>query len=366
MGEANDNPKKDVEVRVFTPKDSPWFEKLDSTPEESSFRKKARKQGGKPKLLLMLALLFFGVLFILFVVVLQKEMQSPSLQQSSLSQFQPKPYRIKEPTKEIAKTPVASLNPSQKMSVPNKASDIEKESVLPTKKMLQTKTTLNPTPKPEESPNPIQGEIKPTKEIPGLNNSLKNSKKIPASTKISIQSAQEKNAQKFPVSRQTQKASLPKIHSSLQSSTTVAKKSKPQEQLLLPQNQSPIVPIPTPTSAQTQAPSKAPMPSPEPSSTPKSAPTPLEAKGPFVLSSCRPNYPETERNEGVEGTVRLRVLVGTKGEPLEIHVVKSSGNEDLDAAAIESVRECWKFAPLVVGGVPTPSYITFSIQFTLH
>ena len=74
------------------------------------------------------------------------------------------------------------------------------------------------------------------------------------------------------------------------------------------------------------------------------------AQGP-VLARLRPIeviapvYPPHCRRMGIEGRVRVRVLVDERGRPLEVKVQQGSGNAALDDSALEAVRR-WRFEPL--------------------
>lgn len=79
--------------------------------------------------------------------------------------------------------------------------------------------------------------------------------------------------------------------------------------------------------------------------------TPLSA-GTGVLvtpkphSGCAPAaaYPEAARLAGISGEALIRIVVSESGEPLETTIETSSGNELLDAAALDTARR-WRFTP---------------------
>jgi TonB family protein len=66
--------------------------------------------------------------------------------------------------------------------------------------------------------------------------------------------------------------------------------------------------------------------------------------------SCN-QYPAAELASHIEGTSTLRFRIGTDGEPKEIAIAKSSGNANLDQAAIACVTG-WKYAPATKSGKP--------------
>ena len=54
---------------------------------------------------------------------------------------------------------------------------------------------------------------------------------------------------------------------------------------------------------------------------------------PRLISSVEPSYPERLRREGVEGVVRLRLIVAADGSVESAEVVDSSGYDEMDSAA---------------------------------
>jgi len=106
---------------------------------------------------------------------------------------------------------------------------------------------------------------------------------------------------------------------------------------------------------------------PAPIEQPKPAPPP-KPKGPTrppkVINWTDPPYPEQARQQGVEGTVILRLTVGTRGRPGNVEVVRSSGHAGLDKAAIVHVRTA-EFAPALEAGEPVAMTINFRVKFRL-
>lgn len=56
-----------------------------------------------------------------------------------------------------------------------------------------------------------------------------------------------------------------------------------------------------------------------------------------------PEYPAAAKKDRVQGTVKLRVAVGTDGKPYRIRVAGSLGH-GLDEEAIKTVNK-WRFSP---------------------
>jgi protein TonB len=107
------------------------------------------------------------------------------------------------------------------------------------------------------------------------------------------------------------------------------------------------------------SPAAPPSPKPEPPTRPKGSSRP-----PRVLNWTDPAYPEQARQQGVEGTVVLRLTVRADGTPSAVRVSRSSGHAALDEAAIGHVRRA-RFAPALKDGEPVATSITFRVKFRL-
>ena len=77
-----------------------------------------------------------------------------------------------------------------------------------------------------------------------------------------------------------------------------------------------------------------------------------------------PVYPPRCLRMGIEGTVRVKVLVGEDGRPQEVTIGKSSGESALDEAAMAAVRT-WRFEPARRNGVPVRAWAIIPIEFKL-
>jgi protein TonB len=83
-----------------------------------------------------------------------------------------------------------------------------------------------------------------------------------------------------------------------------------------------------------------------------------------VVDMRPPSYPPSARRQGIEGIVRVRVLVGPDGKVIQALVVKTSGYDALDEAALEAVVD-WRFEPARRDGEPVRSWASVPIQFRL-
>jgi periplasmic protein TonB len=78
----------------------------------------------------------------------------------------------------------------------------------------------------------------------------------------------------------------------------------------------------------------------------------------------RPDYPESARREGRQGSVLLRVLVDEQGRSKKVEINSSSGSEALDRAAAEAIKR-WRFIPAHHGDKAVESWIRIPIDFSL-
>jgi protein TonB len=79
----------------------------------------------------------------------------------------------------------------------------------------------------------------------------------------------------------------------------------------------------------------------------------------------KPEYPPASRRAGEEGTVTLSAYVLESGRVGEVKVVKSSGFDKLDEAAVKEVQRNWRFVPGKEDGKPVAMWHTFQVTFRL-
>ncbi len=98
---------------------------------------------------------------------------------------------------------------------------------------------------------------------------------------------------------------------------------------------------------------------------PGSGITSSPAVPPRIIKSYQPPYPSAERNAGVEGTVSIRLLIGTDGSVEDVTVTSSSGNANLDNAAVAACCK-WRFtAAKNSSGLPVRCYASIPIIFKI-
>src|SRR5438477_11714545 len=85
--------------------------------------------------------------------------------------------------------------------------------------------------------------------------------------------------------------------------------------------------------------------------------------GPDPVYCPPPEYPPSLRNSGVQGRVRLELVVDTLGrpEPATVRAVTSS-NDSLSSAAVTAMKSCL-FTPARVGGRAVRVLIQIPIDF---
>lgn len=92
-------------------------------------------------------------------------------------------------------------------------------------------------------------------------------------------------------------------------------------------------------------------------------------RGPSLLTQpgaadMRALYPDAARRAGIEGDVRLELVVSEDGEVQEVRVVRPAGN-GFDEVAARLVRR-FRFRPATSGGRPVPARIPWTYKFRLE
>jgi periplasmic protein TonB len=84
------------------------------------------------------------------------------------------------------------------------------------------------------------------------------------------------------------------------------------------------------------------------------------------VRATSPRYPINELRSGIEGTVVLRVLVDIDGKPADVTIETSSGNRNLDRAALQHVLKTWRFKPAMQNGQVVQAYGLVPVAFSLQ
>jgi protein TonB len=85
---------------------------------------------------------------------------------------------------------------------------------------------------------------------------------------------------------------------------------------------------------------------------------------PRKISGPEPEYTDKARQEKLQGTVTLRLIITPAGTTRDIKVEKSL-DPGLDQKAIEAVSQ-WKFAPAMKDGHPVGALINIQVAFKLY
>src|SRR6266481_341638 len=81
-----------------------------------------------------------------------------------------------------------------------------------------------------------------------------------------------------------------------------------------------------------------------------------------AISSVEPVYPEEAKHQGIEGTVKLHVVVGRDGS---VQSVESMGGPDLLVKAATSVVREWHYSQTLLGGQPVETEQDIVIKFRM-
>lgn len=101
---------------------------------------------------------------------------------------------------------------------------------------------------------------------------------------------------------------------------------------------------------------------PETTAKPKVDPCTEEAGKPKPLTTPQPSYSDAARAAGVEGKVRVQLVVDENGAVVEARVLAGLGH-GLDEAALSAAKS-WTFQPAVRCGRPSRSTFTVAMRFT--
>ena len=105
-----------------------------------------------------------------------------------------------------------------------------------------------------------------------------------------------------------------------------------------------------------------------PAAAPAAAAGPVRVGGnikqPTKTKSVAPVYPESLRASGLEGTVKLDVLIDVSGKVTSVRVVNSLVHPAFADAAATAVRQ-WEFTPTLLNGTPVEVAMTVLMSFSL-
>ena len=93
---------------------------------------------------------------------------------------------------------------------------------------------------------------------------------------------------------------------------------------------------------------------------------PRKAEGPIKPPKPKhqeaPVYPPQEKADKIQGAVKLTAVINKKGEVEKVEVEETSGNQNLDQAAIEAVKK-WTFHPATRNRKPIAVTYSLTLRF---
>jgi len=79
----------------------------------------------------------------------------------------------------------------------------------------------------------------------------------------------------------------------------------------------------------------------------------------------QPEYPPSERRDGTEGNVTVRVLIGTDGRVRTVEKIRAASDAFFQATRRQALAR-WRFTPATRDGVPYDSWRTMTVRFVLE
>ena len=81
-----------------------------------------------------------------------------------------------------------------------------------------------------------------------------------------------------------------------------------------------------------------------------------------LMSKVTPVYPPQAKQDRVQGTVQLQVVIDKEGHVAEVSVL--AGPDVLVASAVEAVKQ-WVYRPTLLNGEPVKVQTTVDVNYTL-
>ncbi|HTT84887.1 MAG TPA: energy transducer TonB [Rhizomicrobium sp.] len=101
-----------------------------------------------------------------------------------------------------------------------------------------------------------------------------------------------------------------------------------------------------------------------PKPAPPKVPAPTPPRG-IESTHTQPPYPVLARRIGEQGTVLLKITVNADGSVQNVTVARSSGDNDLDEAALDWVKAHWRYKPATRDGKPVVAQAEAQVVFNL-
>jgi protein TonB len=99
---------------------------------------------------------------------------------------------------------------------------------------------------------------------------------------------------------------------------------------------------------------------------PTPPPPPFRAaeSDPRFMKDFQPAYPSIEQRAANEGTVAVRVLIGTDGRVKDVQKISATSDAFFEATRRQALSR-WRFRPATRGGVPEESWKTMRVRFQM-
>jgi protein TonB len=82
---------------------------------------------------------------------------------------------------------------------------------------------------------------------------------------------------------------------------------------------------------------------------------------PEMIKQVNPQFPSFASQMRMEGTVWVKIAVGTAGKPIDVRILKSE-NEAFNEAAIEAAAR-FEFTPAYLDDKPVATWVSIPIRF---
>jgi TonB family protein len=82
-----------------------------------------------------------------------------------------------------------------------------------------------------------------------------------------------------------------------------------------------------------------------------------------LIQQVKPEYPDSLKQQGVEGTVMIKMIISKTGEPLNPRVVNTV-DPRLAQLALDAVRQ-WRYTPTLLNGEPVETLTNTEVHFEL-
>jgi periplasmic protein TonB len=82
------------------------------------------------------------------------------------------------------------------------------------------------------------------------------------------------------------------------------------------------------------------------------------------LERTSPVYPMRARRMGIEGWVKVKILISEQGEVEKVDVLEARPKDIFEKSVLQGVA-LWRFSPAIVDGVPVKAFATTIIRFNL-